>query len=137
MKDAWLVWGCCASCVEEDSLDEALSYAYAVDRGDGHVLHGVECPDGTLIGADSATFRDYARQRDVDLKARREAAEKRGRVQLAVVCVRSPFNKRAWTRERYFDQVELDADLPKFIARYGEERVRVLTGAEMDDRRKP
>jgi hypothetical protein len=35
--DKWLMC-CCATCEEEDSLEDALGFAYAVSQGDGHMM---------------------------------------------------------------------------------------------------
>ncbi|OBY33534.1 hypothetical protein [Mycolicibacter kumamotonensis] len=134
MSGAYLIWGCCAYCEEEDSLDEALGFARAMSNGDGHIFHGIECPDGRLIDSESKEFHDYCKRRDREEEERRERWEREHPTseRVGILCIRSPFSK-GWDRETYTDQQRLDFDQAVAVTRFGADRVRVLTGADMDD----
>lgn len=139
MAHDWLIWGCCAHCEVAESLEEALRYAYALDEGDHHIFHCVECPDGTLIRESDQAFCNYAAQRKAKDKQNREkwAAEHPKPDRVGVLCLRHPLVKRAWDRQAYFDADQLDVDAAEMTRRFGAERVAVLTGEDMNDWRKP
>lgn len=116
----YTIWGCCGTMEHEDSLEDALSYAYGLENGDYHTWLSIECPDGTVITDTSLVYRDYEADRRAKDEERRKAAN--NTQQYARVEVQGP--NGGWRRETC-RRADLDELVEKYRAWYGDARVRV------------
>jgi len=114
MPSKFIIWDCCSYNIE-DTLDEALGLAYAIDGGDRHSFCCIECPDGRIIEGDDTEYLTYE-------KAQR-AREKEWRAQeskpIAIAHIKRP------SGVKQFGYCYSEAEIREVLETFGADRVTI------------